>query len=402
MFDADFIKKQFPIFQTYPNLVYLDSAATSQKPAEVIEALSSYYTDQNSNIHRGVYDLSAQATKAYEKIRADIGSFINAESEKTIAFTKGTTESINAVAQGFLSRKLKPGNNIAISAMEHHANLLPWQYLCRQKDCELRVIPVDSNGDLQMGTLERLLDSNTRFLGITHISNTLGTVNDIRALVEKAHAQDIPVLVDAAQSFGLYPLDMKEWDVDFLAFSAHKAFGPMGVGILYTKEKYHAQIQPYNLGGGIVQHVSFEESTFQKYPHNLEAGTPNVEGVIGLETTLQFLRKLDRPGACEHVKNLGTYARQLLSEVDEVQIIGSPKEYSGIVSFLIGDIHPHDAASFLNQDGIAVRAGHHCTQPLLEHLGVPATIRVSFSIYNTKEDVEHLAHSLKELIAFWS
>ncbi len=396
------IKSRFPIFQQHPGLVYLDNAATTHRPQAVIDAITNFYVADNSNIHRGMYELSANATTAYENTRRKTAAFLESDNPGTIAFTTGTTESINIVARSFVEKRLHPGDNIVITMMEHHANFIPWQMLAKARSAELRIVPINEKGDLDLREFGKLLDAKTKIVACTHISNTLGTVNDIAKIVDAAHKKDIPVLVDAAQSAALYALNVRELPYDFLAFSGHKMFGPFGTGVLYTADKYVADILPYNFGGGIIQDVTLEDTIFKKYPYHLDAGTPNVSGVMGLGAAIDFIKGMDTKQAMDHVNDLTTYCREQLLKIDEVKLVGWPKSQGGIISFLVRDIHPHDVASFLDKDHIAVRAGMHCTQPLLAFLETPATVRVSFSIYNQRADVDHLCDALRGLIKFWS
>lgn len=391
------IKKQFSIFTNQPRLVYLDNAATTQKPKIVIETLNRFYHNENANIHRGIYDLSANATKAYEKVREQTAQFIGASSAKNIGFTKGTTESINIVANGFLKGQLQKGDNVLISAMEHHANLIPWQMLCKETEAELRVINLLKDNALDLKDFQTKIDSKTKLVALVHISNTLGTINPIEKVIESAHQKQIPVLIDAAQSTGLYPINVEKLACDFLVFSAHKAFGPFGTGVLYVSEPFINQIKPINFGGGMIRSVSFEETNFANFPHSLEAGTPNISGVIAWGAAMEFIDTLDRVAAINHIKGLGLYCRENLASLKEITILEGSENTSGIVSFTLNHIHPHDVATFLAEDNIAIRAGHHCTQPLLSMLQIPATIRASFSIYNNKTEIDLLIEKLKEI-----
>lgn len=368
----------------------------------VIDALNDFHISGNANIHRGVYDLSAKATKAYEDARKTVANFIGASSANTVAFTKGTTESINIVASSFLQDRLKSGDNVVVSMMEHHANFIPWQMVCKACDAEFRVIPMNQDGDLELGAVEKLIDGRTRLVAVTHISNTLGTVNDLSAIIEVAHRFETPVMVDAAQSAALYSLYVQSLDCDFLTFSGHKAFGPFGIGMLYAKPEHAIHIHPFNYGGGIVKMVSVENTEFMSYPTCLEAGTPNISGAIGMAVAIDFISTLDLPEVLNHIQEMTAYCRSELSGIDRVKVIGSPQSYSGIVSFVVEDIHPHDVATFLNEDHITVRAGMHCTQPLLNALNIPSTVRASFSVYNSMEDVDKLVISIRELIKFWT
>lgn len=394
-------RSQFPIFDKYPNLAYFDNAATTQCPASVIEVMSEFYTNGNANIHRGVYDLSNHASAKYEEAREKVADFLGAKS-RNIAFTSGTSESMNIIARSYLSHQLKKGDNVVVSILEHHSNFIPWQQLAKEKGAEFRIAPIDQEGNLNMKALNGLLDSKTKMLAINHVSNTLGTVNDLQQITDLAHQKGIPVAIDAAQGAAFHELDQSSIGYDFLGFSGHKVFGPFGTGVLFVSNDYRDQIKPFNFGGGMIRDVREDDTDFTTFPKILEAGTPNVGGVIGLSAAIDFLNELDRGEARNHIHALGEYCRVQLAEIEGVRVIGNPKERTGIVPFSIDNIHPHDVSSFLNKDGIAVRAGMHCTQPLLQHLGVPATVRASFSIYNTKEEIDRMITSLKELIKFWS
>ena len=395
------IKSLFPLLMKRPGLVYLDNASTTQKPASVIQAITGFYQHENANIHRGLYELSSSATQRYEEVRIKVKDFLGAKSEKEIAFTKGTTEAINIVASSF-SDQLNEGDNIVISAMEHHANLIPWQQLCIRNKATLRVIPINDEGDLIFGQVDNLLNARTKILSVAHISNTLGTINPVSEIISKAHQQNIPVLVDAAQSTGHYPVNVAESNADFFVFSAHKMFGPMGTGVLYAKEKHHSTLQPLNFGGGAIRDVSFGETKFMNYPHRLEAGTPHVAGVIGLGATIDFINQFDLNETSRYTHALAVDFRKALKSLGFAAAVGNPKKQGSIVSFVVDGIHPHDVAGFLADRQVAVRAGHHCTQPLHDRLGLPATVRASFSLYNTQEDVEKITDALRELIKFWS
>jgi cysteine desulfurase/selenocysteine lyase len=390
------LKEHFPIFRTHPNLIFLDSASTSQKPQTVIDRESDFYERENANIHRGLYSLSAEATQRYEAVRKLVSDFIGASAANEIAFTKGTTESINIVANSF-RKSLDKGDNVVVTVMEHHANFIPWQQLCLETGAEFRVAPVTHAGDLDLATLASLLDDRTKILAVTHISNVLGTINPIDQIIKLAHQKNIPVLVDAAQSVGHVPIDVKKLDVDFLAFSAHKMYGPMGVGGLCAKSKHHTMIQPLNFGGGIVKNVSQAKTDFLEFPRHVEAGTPNVAGVVGLGAAVEFLKKLDWKILSDHAHKLAQQFRQQVESLQFAKLVGNPKETSSTVSFVVDGMHPHDVAAFLADRNIAVRAGHHCAQPLHDALDVDATVRASFSIYNTTEDVTSIVEALKDL-----
>lgn len=395
------VKKDFPTFFHYPGLAYLDNAATSQMPQAVIDTLHHSLVHTNANIHRGVYRQSAQATQLYEECRIKVANFLNAEGGHCIAFTKGTTESINVVASSWLKPRIQAGDNVVITLMEHHANILPWQHLCNQVGATLRVVPVDEKGELMVNQLIELMDNNTRLLAITHLSNTLGTVNPIGKIIARAKHKQVPVLVDAAQSAALHHLDLQALQPDFLTFSAHKMFGPFGVGILYVHPDHHRNMQPYSLGGGMVKDVFLDYTDYQNYPFSLDAGTPNVSGVITLGATIDYLNQLNRDWAVQHVNHLTHYCVNELEKIPGVHLVGNSKTRSGVVSFVVENIHPHDLASFYNNEQIAVRAGQHCTQPLLDSLNVPATVRASFSIYNDETEVERLVKVTREIIDLW-
>ena len=396
------LKSHFPIFSHLPDLVYLDSAATSQKPQSVIQSITDFYSKENANVHRGLYALSAKATQRYEGVRQKVCNLIGASDPHSIAFTKGTTESINIVAQGFLKKNLKAGDKVVISAMEHHANLIPWQQVCKQNQASLEVIPVNAKGELILEKLDSFLDKRAKLLAVTHISNVLGTITPVEEIIFKAHKQNIPVLIDGAQSVGHIPVDVKVLDADFLVFSAHKMFGPLGTGVLFCNGEWAHQVDPLNYGGGSIKNVELEKTEFLDYPHNQEAGTANISGVIGLGAAIDFIQQLDLKETTDHTKNITSYFKEKLKSLGHVKLVGSPAHFGSIVSFQVNNIHPHDVASFLADNNIAVRAGHHCAQPLLESMGVPATVRASISLYNTKDDVDKTVEALVELKKFWS
>ncbi len=397
------IKKQYPVFDKHPQLVYLDSAATTLRPQPVIQAIADFMAYENANIHRGAYDLSLRATEAYETVRNKVADFIDAPDASHIGFTKGTTEAINVVAHSlFTQQPAQPDDNIVVSLMEHHANFLPWQRIAELQGIKLRIIPVDQEGNLVMDKLDDLIDNQTRIVAVNHISNTLGTINDIAHIIQHCHQKGVPVMVDAAQSASLYPISAKELDYDFLTFSAHKLFGPFGTGILYVRGDFRDKIHPLSVGGGMVKHVAIDKTVYYGFPQNLDAGTPNVDGVIGMGAAIDFIRSIDQAAERERLHALTTYALDQLRDVPGLKIFGRPVNRSGIISFYFDDIHPHDMASFLNKDQIAVRSGMHCTHPLLDAFEIPATVRASFSIYNTEEDVASLVKSLKEIQKIWA
>jgi cysteine desulfurase/selenocysteine lyase len=391
------LKNKFPIFKHHPELIYLDSASTTHKLASVIQAEMTFYTQQNANIHRGIYPLAVTATGVYEGTREKVKTFINATSSKEIIFTSGTTEGVNLVAQSFAFAQLKEGDNIVISAMEHHANLIPWQQICLQKRAELRVIPMDEQGVLVLGRLNKLLDKRTKIVAITHISNTLGTINPIKTIIDKAHKLDIPVLIDAAQSIVSHNLDVQKLDIDFMVFSGHKMFAPTGVGVLYGKEKYLNAMSPYKFGGDMIRDVTFEKTFFAPLPNKFEAGTPNIAGVVGLGAALDFIEKMGRNKIKKHQNALLEYATAQLKQIENLKIIGDSPEKSAIISFILRGVHPHDVATILAANHVAIRSGHHCTQPIMDFFEIAGTNRVSFSIYNSMEDVDKLVLAIKKV-----
>ncbi len=404
MFNLQSIRDDFPILSTLMNdkpLIYLDNAATSQKPSTVIEAVENFYKTGNSNIHRGVFRLSEQATARYEATRKEFAQFISAEKESEVVFVKGVTEAINLIAYGFSQSILKEGDEILISEMEHHANIVPWQIACEQTGAVLKVIPVLDDGSLDISAFEALLSEKTKLLSIVHISNALGTINPIKSMIDKAHALGVPVLVDGAQSAPHMKVDVKDLDCDFYVFSGHKLFAPTGVGVLYGKEKWLEQLPPYQSGGDMIEKVDFGGTTFKGLPGKFEAGTPNIAGVIGLSEAIQYLQKLDREGAMAHEDALLIQATEGLAQIDGLRLIGTAKEKASIVSFVFDDIHAHDVGTFLDAGGIAIRTGHHCTMPLLKRFNVPATARASFAFYNNANDVDCLVESLKKMKSFF-
>jgi cysteine desulfurase / selenocysteine lyase len=399
--DIGKIKSHFPAFRENPGWIYADNAATTQRPDVVIDAVNGYERKGVANVHRGLYKQAEESTARFEEARKKSARFIVASDESSIAFTKGTTESINIVAFGFLKHRLHPGDEVVITAMEHHANLLPWQQVCRERKAKLNVVPVNEKGELMMDALQSMITPRTRMVAVTHISNTLGTINPVGEIIQLAHKHHVPVLVDTAQSAACYPIDVNEWGVDFLAFSSHKMFGPFGVGALYAHPKHHSEMMPLNFGGGAIKHVTFSDAVWMDYPHGIEAGTQNISGVIGFSSSLDFVNSVRSAEASRHVELLGERFREGVKTLNGFRIIGEAGRRTGIVSVFHKRIHPHDIASFLAAKNIAVRAGHHCSQPLLDSLGIPATARFSFSIYNTMEDVEKILAELKELDKFW-
>jgi len=390
------IRAQFPILAQQVNgkpLVYFDNAATTQKPMSVIDAESKYYTTLNSNVHRGVHYLSTQATIAFEEARKTVQAFINAASDSEIIFTRGTTEAINLVASSFC-QMLKQGDNIIVSHMEHHSNIVPWQLACERYGLELRVISIFDDGTLNMDHLESLIDSKTRMISVTHISNVLGVINPVHDIVQLAHSRDIPVLIDAAQSVAHQMIDVQKLDCDFLAFSGHKMYAPMGIGVLYGKEKWLDRMPPYQGGGEMIKNVSFDGTTFNELPYKFEAGTPNVAGTLGLEAAIRFLQStgIHEIGAYEH--HLTEHALKRFAAMNDIRVFGPDSNHSSVISFLINGVHPYDSGTLLDKMGIALRTGTHCAEPLMKFFGITGTMRVSFAPYNTIEEIDYFFDAL--------
>ncbi|HRK62067.1 MAG TPA: cysteine desulfurase [Candidatus Omnitrophota bacterium] len=394
-------RKDFPLLaeKAYDKpLIYFDNAATTQKPQAVIDAVRWYYETQNANIHRGVFCLSEKATVAYENARIKVKKFINAASEKEIIFTRGTTESINLVAQTFGRKFLKAGDEILVTALEHHSNIVPWQMICEEKGAVLRVLPVSSEGDLDLNRVDALLTPKTKLFAVVHISNAIGTVNPVKELIRRAHAKKIPVLVDGAQSVGHMPVDVRDLDADFFAFSGHKVFAPTGIGVLYGKTELLEAMPPYQGGGDMIEKVSFEKTTYNQLPYKFEAGTPHIAGVIALGAALDYLSAQNLALVHEYETELTRYAVEKLARIDGLKIIGQPKERAAIISFTLSQAHPQDIGTILDREGIAIRTGHHCAMPLMQILGLTGTARASFSFYNTKQEIDQLANSLLKVI----
>ena len=404
-FDVARIREDFPILRQTVNgkpLVYLDNAATSQKPQAVIDALVRYYSTENSNVHRGVHTLSQMATDDYEAARSKVQRFINAGDEREIIFVRGTTEGINLVAQTFGRQNIKEGDEIVISALEHHSNIVPWQILCEESGAKLRVIPINDAGELLLDEYEKLLNPRTRLVSILHVSNALGTIIPVKKIVEIAHNQGIPVLLDGAQAAPHCPVDVRDLDCDFYVFSGHKLYGPTGIGVLYGKAERLEAMPPYQGGGEMIKSVTFEKTIYNTLPHKFEAGTPNIAGSIGLGAAIDYVTDLglDRISAYEH--GLLEYGTKLLSGLSNVRMIGTAKEKSGILSFVMDGVHPHDIGTILDAEAVAVRTGHHCAQPVMERFGVPATARASLAFYNTKEDIDALIKGIDRVIEVFS
>jgi cysteine desulfurase/selenocysteine lyase len=399
------IRKQFPILEQKVNgkpLIYFDNGATTQKPLQVINSIVDYYSSYNSNIHRGVHTLSQTATARYDKARLTIGSFINSGTTNNVIFTKGTTESINFVANSFGNKHVQEGDEILITAMEHHSNILPWQELCGRKKAVLKVLPVDSTGVLKYDELDKLLTSKVKLFAFTHVSNTLGTINDVKQLTEAAHAKNIPVLIDGAQAVPHLKVDMQEIDCDFYVFSGHKMYGPTGIGILYAKEKWLNDFDVYQSGGGTIRSVTFEKTEYSEGPHKFEAGTPNIEGAIALAEAVKFMEDFGIPNLVNYEHELLGYATRRLQEIENLKIIGTAPCKAGVISFNVGNIHPFDMGTLLDKQGIAVRTGHHCTQPLMQCFGIQGTVRMSFAVYNTKQEIDVFIEALKKAVKILS
>jgi len=395
-FRADFPALQQDIYEDTP-LVYLDNAATSQKPTAVIDRLDAFYRRENSNVHRGVHRLSQDATDAYESARASIAQFINAGRTEEIIFTRGTTEGLNLVASTFGRQRVGAGDEILLTEMEHHSNIVPWQMLADRVGAEIRVLPVTDRGALRMDRLDDLLTDDTALVAVTHVSNTLGTINPVDDLIDVAHARDVPVVVDGAQSAPHLPVDVQALDADFFVFSGHKMFGPTGIGILHGKHEHLEAMPPYQGGGDMIDQVSFDETTYDEPPHKFEAGTPNIADVVGLGTAAEYIMDLDWAAVQAHEDDVLTYATEQVQSIDGLRLIGTAAEKTSVLSFVFDDIHPYDAGTFLDRLGIAVRTGHHCTQPLLKRYDLPGTIRASFAAYNTREDVDQLVEGLRKV-----
>ena len=396
-FDVLRLREDFPILQLKVHgkpLVYLDNGATSQKPQAVIDALNRYYSLENSNIHRGVHCLSEQATTAYEAARGKIREFINAGLDKQIIFVRGTTEAINLVAQCYGRSFLKAGDEIIVSAMEHHSNIVPWQILCEQTGAKLRVIPINHDGELVMEEFRRLLNDRTKFVSITHVSNALGTIVPVKEIVALAHERGVPVMLDGAQAVPHLRVDVQDLGCDFYAFSGHKLFGPTGVGVLYGRAELLEKMPPYQGGGDMISLVTFEKTHYNVLPYKFEAGTPHIAGGIGLGAAIDYLLTLNWQQLAVHEHKLLSYATAALSSIDGLRIIGTAKEKAGVLSFVLDHVHAHDVGTILDQEGVAVRAGHHCAMPVMQRFGVPATTRASFAFYNTIEEIDVLVRAI--------
>ena len=404
MYQIEDVRKDFPILsKTIYNkpLVYLDNAATTQKPLSVIEAMNNEYLNVNSNVHRGVHWLSQQATELHENARETLRKFINARSTNEIIFTRGTTESINLVASSFVEGFMNAGDEVIVSEMEHHSNIVPWQLQLARKGIALKVAPIDDEGNLDMEAFKKLFSERTKLVSIAHVSNVLGTVNPIDEIIQFAHSQGVPVLVDGAQSAPHFAIDVQAMDCDFFALSGHKMYGPTGIGVLYGKEEWLDRMPPYQGGGEMIETVSFDKVTFEKPPLKFEAGTPDYVATHGLATAVDYLLDLGMDNIQKHEAMLTKYAMEQLSTIKDIRFIGTPRQKDAVVSFLVGDIHPFDLGTLLDRLGIALRTGHHCAQPLMQRLGIQGTVRASFGLYNTKEEIDVLVKGIERVAAMF-
>lgn len=394
-------RHHFPLLRQRVNgkqLVYLDNAATSQKPQVVIDTIMRYYLEENSNIHRGVHYLSERATHAYEAARDKVRRFINARSMKEVIFVRGTTEAINLVAQSYGRSKFRDGDEVVISAMEHHSNIVPWQMICDERHARLRVIPMNDAGELLLDEYQKLLSRKTRLVALTHVSNALGTINPVKQIVAMAHTLGIPVLLDGAQAVPHMPVDVRDLECDFYAFSGHKMFGPTGVGILYGREELLEAMPPYQGGGDMIKSVTFEKTLYNELPYKFEAGTPGIAGGVGLGAAVDYLSQIDMHAVQAYEHELLRYATEKITQIPRVRVIGMAKEKAGVLSFTIDGIHPHDIGTILDLEGVAIRTGHHCAQPVMLRFGIPATARASFAFYNTKEEVDVLIKGIGRVL----
>lgn len=396
-FDVEKARADFPTLQQEIKgkpLVYLDNAATAQKPKQVIETLDKYYREYNANIHRGVHTLSEKATAAYEDAREKVKTFINANSSKEVVFVRGGTEAINLVAQSFGRSTLSAGDEVIITELEHHSNIVPWQLICEQTGATLRYVPINDAGELILEEYEKLLNDKTRIVAVGHISNALGTINPIKTIIDKAHAVGAKVLVDGAQAVPHTKVDVQELDCDFYAFSGHKLFGPTGIGVLYGKEALLEAMPPYQGGGDMIQTVSMSKSTYNVLPYKFEAGTPHIAGVIGLGAAIDYVNQLDFELAAQYENELLDYANEQAANITDFNFVGTAKNKTSILSFTLGRIHPHDIGTILDEEGVAIRAGHHCAMPVMERFCIPATVRASFAFYNTRKEVDALIQAI--------
>ena len=398
--DVQALRSEFPILHQLVNgkpLVYLDNAATTQKPRAVIEAITRYYERDNANIHRGVHTLSQRATEDYESARGVVRDFLGAADASEIVFVRGTTEGINLVAQTFGRANVRSGDEVLITALEHHSNIVPWQILCEEKGAILRVVPVNDDGELMLDAFSALISERTRMVALPHVSNALGSINPVREIIQLAHARNVPVLVDGAQAVPHLSVDVRDLDCDFYAFSGHKVYGPTGIGVLYGKSALLEAMPPYQGGGDMISSVTFQKTTYNKLPYKFEAGTPNISGAIGLGAAIEYVGNLGLENIAAHESELLSYATAAVSELPGLRLIGTAKEKAGVLSFVIDGVHPHDIGTVFDQNGIAIRTGHHCAQPLMDRFGVPATARASFGLYNTLQEVDALVGAIQKV-----
>ena len=403
--DIESIRKDFPLLQVKvygKPLVYLDNGATTQKPEIVLKAMDDYYRTYNSNVHRGVHFLSQKATDAYEVVRKKVTAYINAEHEHEVIFTRSTTDGINLVAYTYGKKFVKEGDSVMISAMEHHSNIVPWQMMCEDRGANLKVIPMNEKGELLMDEFEKLLDEKVKIISLTYVSNSLGTINPVKEIIAKAHEHNIPVLIDAAQAIQHLGVDVQELDADFVVFSGHKMYAPTGIGILYGKEKWLNALPPYQGGGDMIKTVTFKKTTYNDLPFKFEAGTPDITEAIGLGAAIDYINSIGLKKMQEREHHLFAYAHEQLKTINELRFIGEAKNKTASISFLIGNLHPFDVGEILDKQSIAVRTGHHCTQPVMDFFNIPGTVRASLAFYNTEEEIDKLVAGIKKAISLLS
>ncbi|WMS87601.1 aminotransferase class V-fold PLP-dependent enzyme [Pleionea litopenaei] len=401
--DFTLLRKDFPILDQQVNghpLVYLDSAATTQKPQAVIDAVAAYYQNDNANVHRGAHALSDRATQDFENARTKVATFINSPKREQIIWTRGTTESINLVAQSYVRSMVTTGDVILVSALEHHSNIVPWQIVCEQTGAELRVIPVNAAGEIELDEYYAMLNESVKFVSVNHVSNALGSINPVKEIIDAAHKIGAKVMIDGAQAVPHFAIDVQTLDCDFYAFSGHKLFAPTGIGVLYGKEQLLEQMQPYQAGGEMIEVVSFNGTSYNKLPYKFEAGTPNIAGAIGLGAAIDYLNQLDRPALLAYEDRLLAMATEKAKAIGGITLVGTAKNKTGVMSFLLDGAHPHDVGTLLDQQGIAVRTGHHCAMPIMQQFKIPGTIRASFSFYNNESDVKRLFTALEKAKSF--
>jgi len=399
-YDVNKIREDFPIFREPLNgrsLIYLDNAATTQKPQAIIDAITAFYSNNCASVHRGIHFLSQRATESFENSREKVRCFINAASLKEIVFVRGTTEGINLVAQAYGRAHVGPGDEILISVMEHHSNIVPWQLLCDEKRAHLRVVQINPSGEFVFEQYANLLGPKTRLVAVTYVSNSLGTINPVREIIKLAHRQGVPVLIDGAQAVPHMPIDVQELDCDFFVFSGHKMYGPNGIGVLYGKEHLLDAMPPYQGGGDMISSVSIEKTLYRELPHKFEAGTPDIAGAIGLGAAINYIENIGADTISKYEQELLSYGTSALETIDNLRIIGKAKEKAGVISFIIEGVHPHDIGTILDSEGIAIRAGHQCAQPVMDFYGISATARASLGLYNTREDIEALLRGLRKI-----